>query len=114
MIFNAIKKDFEKNGTKYVDSVKGIFVFHVLKKDEKQVWVINGKNDNGSVKQNPAATGYVVITMKDDELLQVMLGKVNAQQAFFKGKLLIKGSIALATEMDRIMPKDCVKTLNNF
>lgn len=105
-IFEAIKKEIEANGQKYVKTLKGVFCFHVMKGDEKEVWVIDVKNGEGSVKQDPNGSGDVLLTMDDEDLLQMMLGKLNPQQAFFKGKLKIKGNVGLATKLTLLMPKD--------
>lgn len=45
------------------------------------------------------AKADVTLTLKDEDLVDLMLGKLNAQKAFFQGKLKIQGNMGLAMKL---------------
>jgi len=103
VIFDEIKGELEKKGAEYVKKIKGVFRFDVKNKDNKKsTWIVDVKNGTGAVSTDENAKGDVTITIGDEDLLGVMLGKINPQQAFFQGKLKIKGNMALAMKLKEL------------
>jgi putative sterol carrier protein len=49
-----------------------------------------------------------MIAMKDADFLLLMAGKLNAQQAFMKGQLKIKGNMMLAQKLE-VLTKPAAK-----
>ncbi|ESN92033.1 hypothetical protein HELRODRAFT_181809 [Helobdella robusta] len=105
-VFDAIENELEKKGEELTKKVNGIFCFKVASKNGEGTWVLDAKNGKGSVKFDPEGTGDVTLTVDDDNLFSLMIGKLNPQQAFFQGKLKIKGNMGLAMKLQQIMPKD--------
>jgi len=105
VVFEGIKNELEKKGAELVKRINGIFRFDVKNGDEKAVWIVDVKNGTGSVSTDENGKGDVTITMNDEDLLNVMLGKLNPQQAFFQGKLKIKGNMALAMKLRELQLK---------
>lgn len=102
-IFKAIEDQLNKDGAKYVKKIKGIFRFEVKKGGDTGIWLVDVKNGNGSVKFADGK-GDVTISMNDDDLIKLMMGKLNPQQAFFQGKLKIKGNMAMAMKLKDLQP----------
>jgi len=103
-IFDTIEMHLQTNGAEIVKKINGTFCFKLQDGDKEGVWVVDAKNGNGSVSFNPAGKGDVTISMEDDNLVQLMAGKLNPQQAFFQGKLKISGNMALAMKLQQLKP----------
>ena len=46
--------------------------------------------------------GDVTISMKDDDLTQMLAGKLAAQQAYFQGRLKVQGNMGLAMKLQEL------------
>jgi sterol carrier protein 2 len=103
-LFDLIEQQLASNGADYVKKINGVFCFKLKSGDKEGVWVVDAKNGNGSVSFNPAGKGDVTISMEDENLVQLMTGKLNPQQAFFQGKLKIAGNMGLAMKLQQLQP----------
>jgi sterol carrier protein 2 len=103
-VFDAIGEELKKNGADYVKKINGVFCFKVKNGESEGTWVVDVKNGTGFVKFDPSGKGDVTITMEDENLLNLMLGKLNPQQAFFQGKLKIGGNMGLAMKLQQLKP----------
>ncbi|XP_033758543.1 non-specific lipid-transfer protein-like [Pecten maximus] len=99
VIFKEIKENLGKDGPMFVKKMKGVFCFKVKGKNRTGVWVVDAKNGSGSVKFGGDAKGDVTIIMEDEDMFNLMLGKLSPQQAFFQGKLKIQGNMGLAMKL---------------
>ncbi|XP_074506694.1 sterol carrier protein 2 [Sebastes fasciatus] len=100
-VFKEIEKQLQEEGEKLVKKVGGVFAFKV--KDgpggKEATWVVDVKNGKGSVSTDAGKKADCTLTMSDEDLLELMTGKLNAQTAFFKGKLKIAGNMGLAMKL---------------
>lgn len=64
-------------------------------------FVLDLKNGGGSIAEK-AEGGECIISMKDSDFVALMTGKLNAQSAFMKGKLKIKGNMMLAQKLQAL------------
>ncbi|EDO40559.1 predicted protein [Nematostella vectensis] len=106
-VFDEIEKQIKKDGAKFVKKVKGVYCFKIQggPGGKEGVWVVDVKSGNGSVKFGANDKADCTITMKDNDFIQLMAGKLNPQTAFFKGQLKIKGNLALAMKLKEFQPK---------
>lgn len=109
-VFTEVKKALDQDGANLVKKIKGVYCFKVKGADGKEgVWVVDVKNGNGAVKFDATDKADTTIIMKDDDLVQLMTGKLNPQNAFFQGKLKITGNMALAMKLKDIQPKSSAR-----
>eukprot|EP01133_Synstelium_polycarpum_P012503 gene12503-14676_t len=105
-IFETIQKTIASNGADLVKKINGSY--HIVVNNnakQSQTWTINLKDANGSIALGAVGKPNVTITVGDDDFVQIMTGKLNAQSAFMKGKLKIAGNMTLATKLGAIMQK---------
>jgi hypothetical protein len=67
------------------------------------VWVADLKNGTGSVSHGPSdAKVDTTLKMAEDDFVALAAGKLNAMQAFMKGKLKISGNMMLAQKLQGV------------
>jgi len=104
VVFDEIEKQLKEKGADITKKIKGVFCFKVKKGQDVGVYVVDAKNGNGSVKFDPSGKGDVTLTASDDDLMKLMTGQLNPQQAFFQGKLKIAGNMGLAMKLKELGP----------
>jgi len=99
-VFKVLDATLAERGGELVKKVNGIYCFKVQGTDGKEVhWIVDVKNGNGKVEFQGKTTPDVTLQMEDQDLMDLMSGALNAQKAFFQGKLKIKGNMALAMKL---------------
>ncbi|XP_068196563.1 sterol carrier protein 2 isoform X1 [Antennarius striatus] len=109
-VFKEMENRLQQEGEQLVKRIGGVFAFKV--KDgpggQEATWVVDVKNGRGSVS-NDASTDQQIgmkadctLSLSDQDLLDLMTGKLNAQTAFFQGKLKISGNMGLAMKLQNL------------
>ena len=94
-----------------VTKVKGIFEWNITKGGKTAgQWTVDLKTGSGSVTEGPYKQGKADcnITVEDDDLAAIAMGKANPQELFMKNKLKVKGNIMLTTKLGQLF-KDQAK-----
>lgn len=103
-VFKEIENHLLQEGDKLVKKVGGVFAFKV--KDgpngREATWVVDVKNGKGSVSNDSGKTADCTLSIGDEDLLNLMTGKLNPQTAFFKGKLKITGNMGMAMKLQNL------------
>jgi sterol carrier protein 2 len=77
-----------------VKKVGVVYRFDLTADGKNKSWLVDLKNGAGAVKEcDASAKADCMISMKDSDFLLLMAGKLQAQQAFMKGQLKIKGNM---------------------
>ncbi|XP_038056320.1 non-specific lipid-transfer protein-like [Patiria miniata] len=107
-LFNLIADHLKEAGGDLVEKTKASFGFKVIDGPGGKTgfWVVDLKTGTGSVKRDVQEKVDVTFTIKDADLVQLMMGKLQPQSAFFSGKLKVAGQMRFATKLQAILPKD--------
>uniref|UniRef100_A0AAX7T2C8 SCP2 domain-containing protein n=1 Tax=Astatotilapia calliptera TaxID=8154 RepID=A0AAX7T2C8_ASTCA len=93
-----------EEGAQLVKKIGGVFAFKV--KDgpggKEATWIVDVKNGNGSVTNDPGKKADCTLSLNDEDLLDLMTGKLNPQTAFFKGKLKVAGNMGMAMKLQNL------------
>ncbi|RQM17404.1 hypothetical protein DD237_001379 [Peronospora effusa] len=94
-IFRLLGEVVAKDGDAMAKKVKGVIQFDIIGAGK---WNLDLKNATPALTEG-AKKADVTITISDADFVAVAMGKVNAQQAFMKGKLKLKGNMTLAMKL---------------
>nr|CAD7458561.1 unnamed protein product [Timema tahoe] len=93
----AMKEDKEN----LISKVRGIYGFKVKNGPggKEGYWIVNAKTGKGSVEFNGKTKPDVTFIIDDNDLVELISGKLNPQKAFFQGKIKIQGNMSLAMKL---------------
>ncbi|NXT74656.1 HSDL2 protein, partial [Zapornia atra] len=87
----------------YVRTTQGVFQFE-LSGDEGGTWYIDLKTKGGSAGSGkPPVAADVVMSMSSGDFVKMFTGKLKPTMAFMSGKLRIKGNMALAVKLEKML-----------
>ncbi|XP_077146974.1 peroxisomal multifunctional enzyme type 2 [Ranitomeya variabilis] len=110
LVFEEIGRRIKDVGSELVKKVNAVFQWDITKDGESAAqWTIDLKNGSGEVyRGNVRGRADTSFTLSDQDFMDLVLGKLNPQKAFFAGKLKVKGNIMLSQKLELIL-KDYAK-----
>ncbi|CAO3639988.1 unnamed protein product [Cunninghamella blakesleeana] len=85
-----------------IKKVNGIFQFAIKNGEGKEEFFTIDCKKEGNVVRGKGAKPDAVITIKDQDFVDLATGKLNGQKAYMAGKLKIKGQMMLAMKLDSV------------
>ncbi|KAM4819485.1 peroxisomal multifunctional enzyme type 2 [Thomomys bottae] len=110
LVFEEIGRRLKDVGREVVKKVHAVFEWHITEGGNPVAkWTIDLKSDAGKVYPGPAkGSADVTIIISDEDFMEVVLGRLDPQKAFFSGRLKAKGNIMLSQKLQMIL-KDYAK-----
>ncbi|CAO3636471.1 unnamed protein product [Cunninghamella echinulata] len=87
---------------KLIKQVNGIFQFAITNGEGKQEFFTVDCKKEGNVTRGKGAKPDAIISIKDQDFVDLASGKLNGQKAYMAGKLKIKGQMMLAMKLDNV------------
>jgi putative sterol carrier protein len=97
-VFEMMPSRFNKDAAKGLNAV---YQFD-LSGDGGGKWHVIINNDTCQVKEGPAPSPNITISMTAQDYVDMTTGKLNGQVAFMSGKLRIAGDMGLALKMQTL------------
>lgn len=104
-IFEGIREQVKSN-PEVVKKIKAVFLWKVTQKGKTVTeWTLDLKDVPGEVYQGAPRDGRpdCTLTMSDDDIIKMATGELDAQKAYFKGKLKLSGKVMLAQKLGTIL-----------
>lgn len=107
-IFTEIKRSLsDPEAAEAIEKLKSIFKYTISGPNNTKInWIVDLKNDSGSVYEEPIDTVNPIkpdvhFTLNDDNFVKLSTGNLNPQLAFVSGKLKLQGNLSKAMQFDR-------------
>ncbi|MEE6509655.1 hypothetical protein FKM82_027141, partial [Ascaphus truei] len=110
LVFEEISRRIKDGGDQLVKKVNAVFQWDITKDGNTAAqWTIDLKNGSGELYRGKArGQADTSFTLSDQDFMELVLGNLNPQKAFFAGKLKVKGNIMLSQKLEVIL-KDYAK-----
>jgi putative sterol carrier protein len=100
-IFADMKAKLEADSSS-VEGIKAIYQFKVTG-DAGGNWYVDLNSKPPAIVKGDSAGANCTITVSDENLSDIVTGKLNGQMAFMTGKLKIAGDMGLAMKLNKII-----------
>ncbi len=102
VIFEEKIKERLENNPDLASQINAVYQFNITG-DQGGNWYIDLTQSPGRVEQGTHASPGCTITVGDNDFVDIVTGKLNAQMAFMTQKLRISGNMALALKLTSIL-----------
>jgi len=98
MVFEMIQEALPTQGKDLVSKMNATIQFNL----GNRKWNLNLKEGNGKLVEGTGPADLTV-TASDNDFFDIAMGKINPQQAFMKGKIKLKGNMALGLKLNTVL-----------
>ncbi|XP_074096189.1 sterol carrier protein X-related thiolase [Cotesia typhae] len=110
-VFKVFEVAMQDDEDGLIEKYRGVYGFKIINGPggAEGYWIINAKAGKGRVEFDGKEKPDVVFTISDTDIVDFISGKLNPQQAFFQGKIKIKGNMGLAMKLPDLQKRAAKK-----
>ncbi|TDG42286.1 hypothetical protein AWZ03_011294 [Drosophila navojoa] len=100
-LLKLLEQAMQEDQDNLIEKVRAVYGFRVNNGPQGQTgfWVIDAKQGKGKVIFNGTQKCDVTFIISDDDVYELLLGKLPPQKAFFQGKIKIQGNMGFAMKL---------------
>lgn len=106
-VFAQMKAAVNELGPSLVPKVKGVITFDI---QEAGQWTLDLKNGSGTLEAGTSPDSNLTVSVAESDFLSLAADTMSPQQAFMKGKIKVKGNMALAMKLKMVF--DATRTFS--
>ncbi|XP_014295008.1 sterol carrier protein 2 [Microplitis demolitor] len=110
-VFKVFEVAMQDDEDGLIEKYRGVYGFKIINGPggAEGYWIINAKTGKGKVEFDGKEKPDVIFTISDTDIVDFISGKLNPQQAFFQGKIKIKGNMGLAMKLPDLQKRAAKK-----
>lgn len=101
--FNILKENLEGNLDRITPVIRGWSKIFQFKVSDGEPFYIEFKNDKAIVVKGEHQSPTATLILKKEDLVKILRGELDANQAFFKGILKISGNIMETLNLKKVL-----------
>lgn len=100
-LFQLLEQAMDEDEEKLIEKARAIYGCKVTNGPDGKTgyWVINAKVGKGKITYNGKEKCDIIFTINDEDVYDLITGKLPPQKAFFQGKIKIQGNMGLAMKL---------------
>jgi putative sterol carrier protein len=101
--FHILKENLEGNLDKITPIIRGWSKVFQFKVSDGEPFYVEFKNDKATVVKGEHQSPIATLIVKKEDLVKILRGELDANQAFFKGVLKISGNILETLNLKKVL-----------
>lgn len=100
-LLKILEQAMQEDTDNLIEKVRAVYGFKVTNGPNGQTgyWVINAKEGKGKITFNGTDKCDITFIISDEDVFELITGKLPPQKAFFQGKIKIQGNMGLAMKL---------------
>lgn len=100
-LLKLLEQAMQEDEDKLIEKVRAVYGFRVTNGPNGLTgyWTINAKEGKGKITYNGKEKCDVTFIISDEDVSELMTGKLPPQKAFFQGKIKIQGNMGVAMKL---------------
>ena len=100
-LLKLLEQAMQEDQDNLIEKVRAVYGFKVTNGPNGQTgfWVINAKEGKGKITFNGTDKCDITFIISDEDVFDLITGKLPPQKAFFQGKIKIQGNMGMAMKL---------------